>query len=204
MKGLDLLLKYSLIILFLLSCITIEYDKVSDLKNISFEIKPPKSYQEEIDFHILSTEKLLSVKLLKTNTGIYINIDENYYTREFQEGLKVAIDYCRRYTGREFGVIFEVEEHGYILHGKSSSAMISLACIAMIMNKSIRNDTILTGEITNEGYIMPVEGIDEKIKIAEKFGYKKILIPFENIPSRNYSIKIIRVKHLNEALNNIL
>lgn len=64
--------------------------------------------------------------------------------------------------------------------GPSAGVPLGVALISLFMNKPIRNDVSMTGEITLRGKIMPVGGIKEKVIGARRAGIKTIILPREN------------------------
>ncbi len=194
-------------LLILSSCIYENCGKISNKnssKNLLNNQEDKEFVKNYIMFNILSEEEFITAVLNKTDFGIYINIERNYYTEDFQDGLKVAIDFCRKFTGEEFGVIFDVNASGYILKGRSSSAMIAVACIAMINNYRLKNDTIVIGAISSDGYLLPIYNLDKKLKIAKRHGIKEVIIPYDNSPRNFKGIKIVKVINVVDSLKYIL
>jgi len=57
-----------------------------------------------------------------------------------------------------------------------------------------------TGEITNEGKIKPISGIEQKVKAAENMGMKRIFCPVENKKNTvSESLSVIPVSNLEQA-----
>jgi len=59
-----------------------------------------------------------------------------------------------------------------------------LACLMAIkskaLGKSIPIDTVFIGGVDNRGYILPVEGMERRVRRAEALGYKRIIGPRAN------------------------
>jgi ATP-dependent Lon protease len=62
------------------------------------------------------------------------------------------------------------------------SAGITMACslYSLAMNKPIKKDTAMTGELTLSGLVMPIGGVKEKIIAAKRSDVKQVLLPKDN------------------------
>lgn len=80
-----------------------------------------------------------------------------------------------------------------------------LAIISAVLSSSldmtIENDTCLCGEVGLSGEIRPVHRIEQRIQEAEKLGFSRILIPFNNLKGFNKKMKIDvqQVKRVSDA-----
>ena len=83
----------------------------------------------------------------------------------------------------------------------ASDLAIVLAVYSSLRNKVIEQNTIIFGEIGLAGEIRPVQSGQERIKEAEKHGFKRAIIAEANMPSNKTSkIEIFGVKNLRDAL----
>lgn len=99
---------------------------------------------------------------------------------------------------RDYDIHVNVVGGGKI-DGPSAGAAITLCIISALLNKPIRQDLAVTGEISLRGHIKPVGGIFEKIYGARRKGIKLVTVPIDNkreIPSGLTDIEV-------KALNNI-
>ena len=66
--------------------------------------------------------------------------------------------------------------------GPSAGITMATALLSLAMNKVIRNDTAMTGELSLNGKVLPIGGLKEKTIAAKRLGFiKNIIIPYENI-----------------------
>ena len=64
--------------------------------------------------------------------------------------------------------------------GSSAGATIVTAIASLLMNRPVRTDTAMTGEIDLSGEILAVGGVREKILAANRIGIKRVILPTAN------------------------
>jgi ATP-dependent Lon protease len=64
--------------------------------------------------------------------------------------------------------------------GPSAGVAMFIALASLVMNKPVRNDRAMTGEISLRGLVLPVGGIKEKVLAALRAGIKTVLLPARN------------------------
>lgn len=95
--------------------------------------------------------------------------------------------------------------------GPSAGGAITLAFYSLFMNKKIRHNFAMTGEINFEGRITAIGGLEEKLEGAKKTGVNLVLIPKENVKDldkiliRNprlidNNFKVIAIETFNEVI----
>jgi len=100
----------------------------------------------------------------------------------------------------------------YGVDGPSAGVTMTLVLCSLLEGKHIKQDIAVTGEInvgvTDEILVTAVGGVHEKIKAAEAWGFKKVLIPWKNfkysVKPKDYSIEVIGCKTLDDYLKEIL
>ncbi|MHB8947931.1 MAG: endopeptidase La [Rhodoferax sp.] len=65
--------------------------------------------------------------------------------------------------------------------GPSAGVAMFIALASLFMDRPVRSDVAMTGEISLRGLVLPVGGIKEKILAALAAGIKKILMPSRNL-----------------------
>merc|ERR1712039_1074781 len=92
--------------------------------------------------------------------------------------------------------------------GPSAGVATTLALASLLLNRPLRSDTAVTGEISLRGHVLPVGGVRDKVLAAHRTGVKHVLLPFGNqrhakddVPaSAMEDIQIHYVKHIDEAM----
>lgn len=85
------------------------------------------------------------------------------------------------------------------IDGPSAGAAITICIISALLNKPVRQDIAITGEISLRGKVKPVGGIFEKVYGARRKGINLVLVPEDNFKEVPLGLKDIEVK----AVNNI-
>lgn len=92
------------------------------------------------------------------------------------------------------------------IDGPSAGAAITVCIISALLEKPIRQDVAITGEISLRGKIKPVGGIFEKIYGARRKGIKQVFVPKDNekeIPKGLTDIKVDAISEIEELLEKV-
>ncbi|MCJ7560451.1 AAA family ATPase [Candidatus Bathyarchaeota archaeon] len=117
-------------------------------------------------------------------------------------GVDIAQDYL---THIDFAQSYGVD-------GPSAGVTMAILLCSLIEGKPIRQDVAVTGEInlsvSNSIQITAVGGVHEKIKAAEAWGFKKVVIPQKNyahsVDVRDYRIDVVPASTLDDYLKECL
>ena len=117
-------------------------------------------------------------------------------------GVDIAQDYL---THLDFAQSYGVD-------GPSAGVTMTILLCSLIEGKPIRQEVAVTGEInlsvSNSIQITAVGGVHEKIKAAEAWGFKKVVIPQKNydhsIDVRDYTIDVVPAATLDDYLKECL
>lgn len=109
--------------------------------------------------------------------------------------------------------IFDINCDNYDIHinfpggmpvdGPSAGISIATAIYSSIKGIPVDNNVAMTGEISLQGNVKPIGGVNAKIEAAKKAGATKVIIPKENWNSRfsEYDgIKVIPVTHIKDVI----
>jgi ATP-dependent Lon protease len=64
--------------------------------------------------------------------------------------------------------------------GPSAGTAMFTALASLFMNKPVRHDVAMTGEITLRGLVLPIGGLKEKTLAAKRAGIKQVIVPKRN------------------------
>ncbi len=117
-------------------------------------------------------------------------------------GIDIAQDYL---THIDFAQSYGVD-------GPSAGATMVILLCSLIEGKPVRQDVAVTGEINlgvgDSIQITAVGGVHEKIKAAEAWGFKRVVIPKKNyehsIDIKDYKIEVVQAATLDDYLKECL
>jgi ATP-dependent Lon protease len=91
--------------------------------------------------------------------------------------------------------------------GPSAGVAMFTALASLLTNRTVRNDTAMTGEISLRGLVLPVGGIKEKVVAAAAAGLTRVMLParnrrdFDEIPkSARERLEFVWLERVDEAV----
>ncbi len=137
-----------------------------------------------------------------------------------QESARTAITYIRSIADeygieedfyKKYDLHVHVPEGAVPKDGPSAGVTMFTSVMSVLLNKPVRKDVAMTGEITLRGKVLPVGGIKEKVLAAHRAGIRTILLPAENkadiddIPqSVRKQLKFVLLEKADETLKYVL
>jgi ATP-dependent Lon protease len=91
--------------------------------------------------------------------------------------------------------------------GPSAGVAMFIALASLMLNKPVRHDVAMTGEITLRGLVLPIGGLKEKTLAAKRAGIRQVIVPKRNerdlvdIPQEvRDSLKFHFVENIDQAM----
>jgi ATP-dependent Lon protease len=140
--------------------------------------------------------------------------------KAMKESVKAAYEYVS-YRRKSLQIISEFKD-GYDLsvlalqggipkEGPSAGLAFAVGILSALMQRPVRNDVAMTGEITLHGNILGVGGVAQKIAAARDAGARIVIIPKENEreveelpPDLCRGVRVVFVQKAEEALKEVL
>jgi len=134
-----------------------------------------------------------------------------------RESIEAASQYIRA-KGAELGITTNWRQcldiavlatfMGQPKEGPSAGIAMVTGIVSALTGRQVRNDLAMTGEITIMGKVLPVGGVQQKLRAACNAGVKEVLVPKDNLQealglssSIRDKIKITPVQSIQEALS---
>lgn len=109
-----------------------------------------------------------------------VDIDNLLFWSDTQHSIRIAKKVASIITGidiNNYDLVYNIYANASIIGGESAGAALTLATIAALQNKSLREDIIITGTINHDGTIGPVQAILPKAKAAKENNASLFLVP---------------------------
>ncbi|WP_147821643.1 endopeptidase La [Salidesulfovibrio onnuriiensis] len=137
-----------------------------------------------------------------------------------QESARAAISYIRSRSDlfglkpdfhQQVDIHIHVPEGATPKDGPSAGITLASAITSALLNRPVRNDLAMTGEITLRGRVLPIGGLREKLLAAHRGLVKTVLIPADNkkdlkdVPNAILKdLEVIPVETMDEVLEHAL
>ena len=110
--------------------------------------------------------------------------------RVMRESIEAAAQYIKAHAGglginadwrEQYDVAVLATFMGFPKEGPSAGVTIVTGIVSALTGRQVRGSMALTGEITIMGKILPVGGIQQKVRAAYDAGVKEVLLPLDNL-----------------------
>jgi len=158
---------------------------IEEVKNIPFEnyniFSEVKTKLVAVDSEGNGVVTNLTVRAVPGNGRVLVDVESLLFWIDTQQSIQTAKEVAENYIGEESKNLDLTYTIGIpnttLVGGPSAGAAFTIATIAALENKTLRNDTVITGTIEPDGKIGKVGGIIAKGKAVKDSGYKYFLIP---------------------------
>ncbi len=107
-----------------------------------------------------------------------------------KESAQIALTYVRSHL-EEIGIEPKVLDRNIHIHfpagavpkdGPSAGVTMVTALVSLALDRQVRSDVGMTGEVTLNGRVLPIGGVKQKLLAAQRAGLKTVFIPARNEP----------------------
>lgn len=182
----------------LIIMILVLISSASAYKQILYGQYDENLFKKYIDLPILavsSDEKAgiqgwLRVAVMEGENNIIFDDRTNIDYTTIASALK-AITFAESYLNEKHDYFISYDLNSEKVSGSSTGSAIAAGIIALSKNTTLKDNTLITGEVDYDGNLIPVGGIPIKTAVAAASGYTEIIIP------ENSTIYNVYEKHEN-------
>lgn len=159
----------------------------AEQEQVQLEVKPamPNStqaltYLPAVDDKGNGVLTLLVVEATPGSGRTLVDIENLLFWGDTQNSIRMAKRVAQNVTGvdiNNYNIIYNIYANASVIGGESAGAALTIATIAALENKTLRDDVIITGTINHDGTIGPVQGILAKAEAAKTNNATLFLVP---------------------------
>lgn len=139
-------------------------------------IKSVGFFEEEVAGIVMRAH----IKLVPGSGRVFISTNPKIGI-DLQRAAEIAYSVALKYSGikgnYDVMIVITANVTVNIVDGPSAGGALTVLMTALLTNKTIRKDVVMTGTIMSDGSIGPVGGIYEKAIAAAEYGAKIFLVP---------------------------
>ncbi|MCI0503736.1 hypothetical protein L0Y65_03425 [Candidatus Micrarchaeota archaeon] len=129
-----------------------------------------------------------------------------------QESIEQAVSFAYGLSGTgetcDMLVDFGANPQTSYIDGPSAGTALAVMAYALLENRTLRNDTVITGTIEPDGSVGPVGGLYEKARGAAGMGAKYFITPVESIYEMmmlrgmegQYGIRVVQARNVGDVI----
>lgn len=150
------------------------------IKQPLFNSTRAKAYLPAVDSEGNGVITLLVVEAVPGSGRTLVDIDNLLFWGDTQHSIRIAKNVASNITGidvNNYDLVYNIYANASVIGGESAGAALTIATIAVLQNKTLRDDVIITGTINHDGTIGPVQAILPKAKAAKENNATLFLVP---------------------------
>lgn len=123
---------------------------------------------------------VLTVEAVPGTGKTLVDIDSLLFFADTQSSIRTAKEVAENITDLDlskYDLVYNIKANASLIGGPSAGGALTVATIAALEHKNLKEDVMMTGSINHDGTIGPVGGITEKANAAKDVGAKIFLVP---------------------------
>lgn len=156
----------------------------------------PKLEEKKVDMGVAAIDRAgqgvigdLTVTVRKGTGLILVSINDVLAGYDTQYSARVAAQAASDYTMKSIenlDIIYSIKTDAPLVSGMSAGAAMSMATVAALEDRNLKEGVIMTGTIDEYGYIGAVGGVYEKALAAKENGLELFLVPLNQATGITY------------------
>ena len=122
----------------------------------------------------------LIVEATPGNGKILTDIEKLLFWTDTQQSIQTARDVALKAANidmNDYDIVYSISSDATVIGGPSAGAALTIATVAALENKTLKDDIVITGTIEPNGSIGQVGGVLEKATAAKDIGATVFLVP---------------------------
>ncbi|MFH1376137.1 MAG: S16 family serine protease [Candidatus Woesearchaeota archaeon] len=122
----------------------------------------------------------LGVKIEEGSGNTLVDIDSLLFWVDTQNSIRMAKLVAEETTGintENYDITYIINADASLIGGESAGSALTIATIAALQNKELRDDVMITGTVNHDGSIGPIGGVLQKAQAAKSAEVKTLLVP---------------------------
>lgn len=123
---------------------------------------------------------LLVIEAVQGTGRTMMDIDSLLFWADTQHSIRIAKNVAANLSGVNMSncdLVYNIYANASIIGGESAGAAITIATIGILLNKTLKDDVMITGTINHDGTIGPVQAILAKAEAAKSLNATVFLVP---------------------------
>ena len=133
-----------------------------------------------VDVEGNGVDTLLTVEATLGSGRTLTDIDNLLFWADTQHSIRIARRVAENITRKrveDYDIVYAIEANASLIGGPSAGSALTIATIAALEGKKLKEGVMITGSINHDGSIGPVSAILEKAKASKEAGATLFLVP---------------------------
>lgn len=154
---------------------------------VEFIIKQPLPNATQVIMNLPAVDNqgkgvmtLLVIEAIPGSGRTLVDIDNLLFWADTQHSIRIAKNVAANLSGvniDNYDFIYNIYANASVIGGESAGAAITIATMAVLLDKKPREDVVITGTINHDGTIGPVQAILPKAEVAKAINATILLVP---------------------------
>lgn len=122
----------------------------------------------------------LTVEIMPGSGKILTDIEKLLFWTDTQFSIQTARDVALNITGtdvNDYDIVYSILSDATVIGGPSAGAALTIATVAALENRTLKDDIVITGTVDEDGSIGEVGGVLEKAAAAKDIGAQVFIVP---------------------------
>ncbi len=137
-------------------------------------------YLPAVDAEGKGVNTILKVEAAPGSGRTLTDIDNLLFWADTQHSIRIARRVAENITGKrmqDYDIVYTIEANASLIGGPSAGSALAIATVAVLEDKKLKDNVMITGSINHDGSVGPVSAILQKAGAAKEKGADLFLVP---------------------------